>query len=64
MTEVQAQAPPDVMTVVEVAEFLRCSERHVHYLVATEQLPSFKIGDLRRFRRADLEDHIAEKVAG
>jgi excisionase family DNA binding protein len=44
----------DIMTVREVAEFLKVTERTIYRLAAESQIPSFKVGGSWRFRRADL----------
>ena len=41
---------PEIMTIGQVAQYLGCAERHCHTLVKNGVLPSFQIGNLRRFR--------------
>ncbi len=41
---------PEIMTIGQVAQYLGCSERHCHTLAKNGTLPSFQIGNLRRFR--------------
>lgn len=64
MTEVQ----DNVMTVKEVAAFLRVSELTVHRLKDAGKLPFFKVGRYIRFNRSDVEaytqQHATPKVAG
>jgi excisionase family DNA binding protein len=48
--ETPEQNYPEVMTIAQVARYLGCSERHCHTLVKNGILPSFLIGNLRRFR--------------
>jgi excisionase family DNA binding protein len=49
-------------TVREVAKMLGCSERTVASLVASGQLPSLKIGGLRRITPAHLEELLARRA--
>jgi excisionase family DNA binding protein len=46
--------PEVILTVREVAEFLKVTERTIYRLAAEGQLPSFKVGGSWRFRRSDL----------
>ncbi len=51
-----------VMTVQEVADYLRVNQRTVYRLAATRKLPSFKVGANWRFKRADIERWIAGQM--
>lgn len=51
-----------VMTVQEVADYLRVNQRTVYRLAATRKLPSFKVGANWRFKRADIEKWIAGQM--
>lgn len=51
-----------VMTVQEVADYLRVNQRTVYRLAATRKLPSFKVGANWRFKRADIERWIAGQL--
>lgn len=52
--------PPDtVMTVKEVADFLRVNQRTVYRLAVERKLPGFKVGTTWRFKKADIEGWIA-----
>lgn len=46
----------------EVAQYLGCSERFVREMVMSGSLPSFKLGRLRRVRRADLDRFVERQV--
>jgi excisionase family DNA binding protein len=52
----------DIMTVREVAEFLKVTERTIYRLAAESQIPSFKVGGSWRFRRADLVKWMSEQA--
>lgn len=48
-----------VMTVQEVADYLRVNQRTVYRLAVGRKLPGFKVGTTWRFKRADIEAWIA-----
>ena len=57
-------AQPDIMTVQEVAELLRVSERTVYDWATNGQIPCGKLGTTWRFKRADIESWIDENLSG
>ena len=50
----------DVLTLEEAASFLRCSPDTVKRRARAGELPAAKIGRAWRFRRADLDQWLAE----
>lgn len=44
-----------VLTVAEVAEYLKVNERTVYRLANSKQIPAFKVGSSWRFKRDELE---------
>lgn len=52
-------AADSVMTVKEVAEYLRVNQRTVYRLAVDRKLPGFKVGATWRFKRADINGWIA-----
>jgi excisionase family DNA binding protein len=56
--------PEEIMTIREVAEFLKVTERTIYKLTAEGQIPSFKVGGSWRFQRADLVQWMSEKASG
>lgn len=48
-----------VMTVPEVADYLRVNQRTVYRMAVGHKLPAFKVGTTWRFRRADIDGWIA-----
>lgn len=48
-----------VMTVKEVAQYLRVNQRTVYRLAADRKLPGFKVGATWRFKRLDIDSWIA-----
>jgi excisionase family DNA binding protein len=47
---------PEVMTVREVAEYLRCSAQKVYNMVQANELPATKVGGSIRFKRDKLAE--------
>ncbi len=52
----------EIMTVREVADFLKVTERTIYRLAAENQIPSFKVGGSWRFRRTDLAKWMSEQA--
>lgn len=44
----------EILTIREVAAFLKVTERTIYRLAAEGQIPSFKVGGSWRFQRSDL----------
>lgn len=44
----------DVLTIREVAEYLKVTEKTVYTLAQQRRIPSFKVGGQWRFRREDI----------
>lgn len=53
----------DVLDAEQAASYLGCSESMIRKLFASGELRSFRVGSLRRTRRADLDDFIQKRVA-
>lgn len=53
--------PEDILTIREVADYLKVTERTLYRLVQNGKLPAFKVGNSWRFRREDLERWISEQ---
>lgn len=54
--------PDEILTIDEVAVFLKAGKRTVYRLAASGKLPAFKLGGTWRFRRSDLEKWIASRI--
>lgn len=50
-----------ILTLQEVAEYLKLAEKTAYRLAAEGKLPGFKVGGAWRFKREDLEDWIEEQ---
>lgn len=54
--------PDEILTIDEVAAYLKASKRTVYRLAAIGELPAFKLGGTWRFRRGDLDQWIASRI--
>lgn len=54
---------PEIMTVQEVADLLRVSERTIYDWATNGQIPCGKIGTVWRFKRAEIESWIDKNLA-
>ncbi len=52
---------PEILTVKEVAKYLRVDEKTVYRLAKSGKLPAFKAGRSWRFHRADVERYVTYK---
>ncbi|KAB7772877.1 AlpA family transcriptional regulator [Xanthomonas sp. LMG 12462] len=52
----------EILTIDEVAAYLKASKRTVYRLAANGQLPAFKLGGTWRFRRGELDKWIANRI--
>ncbi len=50
-----------IMTLKEVAEYLKLTEKTAYRLAAEKKLPGFKVGGSWRFKTVDLEAWIEEQ---
>ena len=50
----------EILTLKEVAEYLKLAEKTAYRLVAEGKLPGFKVGGSWRFKRTDIEKWIEE----
>ena len=54
--------PDEILTIDEVAAFLKAGKRTVYRLAASGKLPAYKLGGTWRFRRSDLDKWIASRI--
>jgi excisionase family DNA binding protein len=45
----------EILTIKQVASYLRVTERTIYRVAAAKQIPAFKVGGAWRFSRADIE---------
>jgi excisionase family DNA binding protein len=50
-----------ILTIQEVAEYLKLAEKTAYRLTAEGKLPGFKVGGSWRFKREDLEAWIEQR---
>lgn len=53
----------EIMTIQEVALYLKLNEKTTYRLASEGKLPGFKVGGSWRFKRVDLEKWIEEQKA-
>lgn len=54
--------PDDIMTLKEVAEYLKLAEKTAYRLAADGTVPGFKVGGSWRFRKTAIEDWIDQQT--
>ena len=47
--------PDDVLTLKEVAKYLKVNERTIYRMVADRKIPGFKVGGSWRFKLTEIE---------
>lgn len=52
----------DILTLDEVAAYLKAGKRTVYRLAASGEIPAFKLGGTWRFRRSELDQWIAASI--
>lgn len=50
-----------ILTIKEVAEYLKVTERTIYRLAAAKKIPAFKVGGTWRFRTVDIDGWIADQ---
>ncbi|WP_186035019.1 methylation-associated defense system helix-turn-helix domain-containing protein MAD1 [Burkholderia gladioli] len=48
-----------ILTIKEVAEYLKVTERTIYRLAAAKEIPAFKVGGTWRFRTVDIDGWIS-----
>lgn len=48
-----------ILTIKDVANYLKVNERTIYRLAASGELPGFKVGNSWRFKQSELEQYIA-----
>lgn len=52
----------EILTLDEVAAYLKAGKRTIYRLATEGKLPAFKLGGTWRFRRSDLDEWIAANL--
>ena len=50
-----------ILTIRDIADYLKVNERTIYRLAASGELPGFKIGNSWRFKQSELEQYIASQ---
>jgi len=50
-----------IMTIAEVADYLKVTERTIYRLAGAKQIPAFKVGGSWRFSKADIDGWIRDQ---
>ena len=58
------QTKDPLLTPEELAQYLNCGRTYAYRLLAVGEIPSLKLGKLRRIRRSDADHYIELKVSG
>jgi len=51
----------DILTIKQVADYLKVTERTLYRLAQEGKIPAFKVGGTWRFRRGDLDQWIRDQ---
>ncbi|MBL4753719.1 MAG: helix-turn-helix domain-containing protein [Flavobacteriales bacterium] len=54
----------EILTLKEVAQYLKLAEKTAYRLAADGKLPGFKVGGSWRFKRTDIEQWIEQSKQG
>lgn len=57
-----AEPDGDILTLDEVAAYLKAGKRTIYRLAASGEIPAFKLGGTWRFRRSELDRWIAASI--
>jgi excisionase family DNA binding protein len=60
-TMTSSTAENAIMTIGEVADYLKVTERTIYRLAGAKQIPAFKVGGSWRFSKADIDGWIREQ---
>lgn len=52
----------EILTIDEVATYLKAGKRTVYRLASSGKIPAFKLGGTWRFRRTELDQWIASRI--
>ncbi len=61
--QTEARSEEALLTPEDLADYLRCSRTFAYQILARGEIPSLKLGKLRRIRRSDADLYIEKKVA-
>ena len=59
-----ANAEDEILTLEQVAAYLKAGKRTVYRLAAAKKIPAFKVGGTWRFQRSEIEQWIKSQTTG
>ncbi len=59
----QTEMQTDIMTIREVAGYLKLKEKTAYRLVAEGKIPGFKVGGSWRFRKSEIDTWIEQQTS-
>ncbi|WP_426209786.1 methylation-associated defense system helix-turn-helix domain-containing protein MAD1 [Massilia sp. TWP1-3-3] len=62
MGEAMNEIDGEILTLDEVAAYLKAGKRTVYRLAQKGEIPAFKLGGTWRFRRSELDNWIADSI--
>jgi len=62
MGDQMSDRPDEILTIDEVAAYLKAGKRTVYRVASNGKIPAFKLGGTWRFRRAELDQWIASRI--
>lgn len=62
MGEMMIETDGEILTIDEVAAYLKAGKRTVYRLAQKGEIPAFKLGGTWRFRRSELDRWIADSI--
>src|SRR3546814_12091044 len=54
----------EILTLKQVAEFLKVTDRTIYRLAAAKKIPAFKVGGTWRFSKAEITEWIQQQTQG
>ena len=54
----------EILTIKEVADYLKVAEKTIYRLVGSKKLPGFKVGGIWRFRKSEVDNWINTQSIG
>lgn len=51
----------EILTIKQVADYLKVTDRTIYRLAAAKKIPAFKVGGTWRFSRADIDSWIKQQ---
>ena len=59
----QTEMQTDIMTIREVADYLKLTEKTAYRLAAEGKIPGFKVGGSWRFRKSEIDTWIEQQTS-